>query len=147
MQDIKTFLKKYNFSANKLLGQNFLINDEVLEKIVEAADLKTGDEVLEIGPGIGNLTKLLAKQSVYVLAVEKDQRYFPILKDQLGKNLMAHTRTPKTASNVELFLQILLNLIFKNYLNQNIKLLQIFHITFQEKLLRCSCLQKISLQK
>ena len=102
MNNIIEFLKKYNFTANKLLGQNFLINEMTLEDIVDAAQIKAAEEILEIGPGIGNLTKLLAEKAGYVLAIEKDQRYFPILKDQLGEHLMAHGRTPKSKANVEL---------------------------------------------
>lgn len=98
---IKEFLKKYNFFPNDLLGQNFLVNEIALQDIVDAAEIEPGDEVLEIGPGIGNLTKLIAEKAAYVLAVEKDPRYFPILKDQLGEKLIPHTRTPKSSASVE----------------------------------------------
>ncbi len=102
MEDIKSFLKKYGFQPNHLLGQNFLLNELTLEKIVEAAELKPNEEVIEIGSGIGNLTKLLADKAGLVLAVEKDERYFPILKDILGDSLQSHTKTPKSKSNVHL---------------------------------------------
>lgn len=102
MKDIKEFLKEYKFKPNDLLGQNFLINESILEQIVLAAEVSSSDDVLEIGSGIGNLTKLLAKTGANVLAVEKDERYFPILKDQLGEYLQTHTKTPKSKANVKL---------------------------------------------
>jgi 16S rRNA (adenine1518-N6/adenine1519-N6)-dimethyltransferase len=102
MIDIKDFLKRYNFRPNSLLGQNFLFNDWDLDKIVSAAEIKKGEQVFEIGSGIGNLTKLLAEQADFVLGVEKDERYFPILKDVLGTHLRSHTKTPKSISNVEI---------------------------------------------
>ena len=86
--DIKSFLKSHGFTPNDLLGQNFLVDDDALEKIVGAADIHRNDEVLEIGPGIGNLTQLLAAKSDHVLAVEKDERYRPILAEVLrGTNV------------------------------------------------------------
>jgi 16S rRNA (adenine1518-N6/adenine1519-N6)-dimethyltransferase len=87
MQDIKLFLKKYGFQPNHLLGQNFLLNELTLEKIADAAEIQPEDQIMEIGSGIGNLTKLLAEKSAMVLAVEKDERYLPILKDELGGQL------------------------------------------------------------
>ncbi len=78
--DIKNFLSRYGFTPNQLLGQNFLVDEVALEKIVAAAAIKPKDEVLEIGPGIGNLTALLAKKTEHVLAVEKDERYADMLK-------------------------------------------------------------------
>jgi len=101
-EELKIFLRGYNFRPNNLLGQNFLLDEEVLEQIADAAELSGRDQVLEIGPGIGNLTELLAARAGLVLAIEKDQRYFPILRDRLGDKLMAHTRTPKSSANVQL---------------------------------------------
>jgi 16S rRNA (adenine1518-N6/adenine1519-N6)-dimethyltransferase len=80
---IKNLLKAYGFQPQKWLGQNFLINKRVLKKITEAADLKPGDVVLEIGPGIGTLTGELAKRARKVIAVEKDSRMTGILHELL----------------------------------------------------------------
>lgn len=87
-EEIKKILKRYQLRPNDLLGQNFLWDQSVIEKIVQTADIKAGDNILEIGPGIGNLTKQLAKKAEYVLAVEKDRKFFQILKDQLGQYLI-----------------------------------------------------------
>ena len=102
--DIKNFLKKYNFRPNDLLGQNFLIDEIALQDIVDQAELSKDDQVLEIGSGIGNLTKLLTEQAGFVLAVEKDQRYLPILRDLLGKDAFANQadkETRKQPTNVQ----------------------------------------------
>ena len=80
---IKNLLKKYQTRPSKRLGQNFLIDKRVLKKIIEAADLKPGDLILEIGPGIGTLTKELAKKVKKVIAVEKDSKMIEILKETL----------------------------------------------------------------
>ncbi|MFH0905118.1 MAG: 16S rRNA (adenine(1518)-N(6)/adenine(1519)-N(6))-dimethyltransferase RsmA [bacterium] len=77
---IKSLLTHYNVSAQKSLGQHFLIDREVLEKIVEAADLSKHDFVVEIGPGFGTLTFPLAEAAGRILAVETDKRIINILK-------------------------------------------------------------------
>jgi 16S rRNA (adenine1518-N6/adenine1519-N6)-dimethyltransferase len=81
--EIKNFFKKYKIFPKKWLGQNFLISKEVLRKIVEAAEISKKDKILEIGPGIGNLTIELAKRAKKVIAVEKDKRMIEILKENL----------------------------------------------------------------
>ena len=78
----KFILKKYKISANKSLGQNFLINDSVVNKIVESAQINKEDLVIEIGPGLGNLTELLLQKAGKVIAIELDQRMLKILKDR-----------------------------------------------------------------
>jgi 16S rRNA (adenine1518-N6/adenine1519-N6)-dimethyltransferase len=77
-------LEKYGFSFKKSLGQNFLIDSNILTKIVAAAELSADHGVLEIGPGIGALTEQLALASKHVVAIELDQRLLPILADTLS---------------------------------------------------------------
>ncbi|WP_018131792.1 16S rRNA (adenine(1518)-N(6)/adenine(1519)-N(6))-dimethyltransferase RsmA [Effusibacillus pohliae] len=74
---------RFRFQFKKQLGQNFLIDANILGKIVEAADLSKADGALEIGPGIGTLTQALAEQAGIVVAVEKDDRLIPILSETL----------------------------------------------------------------
>lgn len=69
-------------SPKKSLGQNFLINAGILEKIVNAAELNLDDTVLEIGPGTGNLTKLLSEKAGRVIAIEKDYRLIEELREK-----------------------------------------------------------------
>ncbi|WP_322925170.1 16S rRNA (adenine(1518)-N(6)/adenine(1519)-N(6))-dimethyltransferase RsmA [Paenibacillus campi] len=80
----KEIINKHGFSFKKSLGQNFLIDSNILNKIVDAADLNEQRGALEIGPGIGALTERLARQAHHVTAVEIDQRLLPILQDSLG---------------------------------------------------------------
>ncbi len=71
-----------NIKAKKSLGQNFLINQQVLDIIVNAADIKATDTIFEIGPGTGNLTAKLLNTQAKVIAIEKDQRLKVILNDR-----------------------------------------------------------------
>jgi 16S rRNA (adenine1518-N6/adenine1519-N6)-dimethyltransferase len=80
----KDILKKYGFSFKKSLGQNFLIDTNILKKIVSFANLTEDSGAIEIGPGIGALTEQLARTSKKVVAFEIDQRLLPILKDTLS---------------------------------------------------------------
>ena len=81
----KEILAKYNMSAKKKFGQNFLIDSAVLENIVEAAGVGSDDCVLEIGPGIGTLTQYLAEAAGRVVAVEIDKGLIPVLADTLSE--------------------------------------------------------------
>ncbi|MBQ6550226.1 MAG: 16S rRNA (adenine(1518)-N(6)/adenine(1519)-N(6))-dimethyltransferase RsmA [Lachnospiraceae bacterium] len=76
-------LKKYDFIFSKRYGQNFLIDEHVLGKILRAADITKEDAVLEIGPGIGTMTQALADAAGQVVAVEIDEKLLPILSDTL----------------------------------------------------------------
>ena len=76
--------QKYNFTPRKDLGQHFLIDPRILEKILEALHLENEDEVLEIGAGTGTLTEKLAQEKVHVLAVEVDKVLCRILEDRLS---------------------------------------------------------------
>lgn len=81
---IKKILSKYGFTFSKALGQNFLIDPDVCPKMAKSlnADDKTG--VLEIGPGIGVLTKELGKVAKKVVSIELDKRLLPVLEETLG---------------------------------------------------------------
>ncbi|XOB41261.1 MAG: 16S rRNA (adenine(1518)-N(6)/adenine(1519)-N(6))-dimethyltransferase RsmA [Candidatus Nealsonbacteria bacterium] len=80
-KDVKNLLKSYGIRPSKAFGQNFLVNEKAFEKIIETAELSKKDLVLEIGPGIGNLTLKLAKKTKKVIAIEKDKRMCEILKN------------------------------------------------------------------
>lgn len=77
-------LQKYNFRFQKRYGQNFLIEDGILQKIMDAAQIGKEDCVLEIGPGIGTMTEYLAECAGKVVAVEIDKNLIPILKETLA---------------------------------------------------------------
>jgi len=77
----KELLKKYNLHPNKRLGQNFLVEESIVEKLLEAAAIKNTDTVVEVGAGLGVITTELARRAKKVIAVEKDKNLIPILRD------------------------------------------------------------------
>ena len=83
-QNTIAVLQKYNFNFQKKFGQNFLIDTNVLDKIICSAQITKEDCVLEIGPGIGTMTQYLAENAREVVAVEIDKALIPILEDTLS---------------------------------------------------------------
>ena len=81
----KQIIEKYGFKFSKSLGQNFLIDENILYKIINGAEVTNEDVVLEIGPGIGTLTQALAERAKKVAAIEIDKALIPILKDTLSQ--------------------------------------------------------------
>jgi len=82
--DIFPLIQKYHVQPKKSLGQNFLVDPNGLNKVLQAAQLNPEDTVLEIGAGLGSLTYLLAQQAKYVVAVELDKRLIPPLTEVLA---------------------------------------------------------------
>lgn len=78
----KFIMKKYGITANKSLGQNFLINENVVSSIVDSSNINSEDLVIEIGPGLGTLTEALLENAGKVIAIELDNRMINILKDR-----------------------------------------------------------------
>ncbi len=79
----REILQNHNLKPRKGLGQNFLADERILGKIINAAEINSGDTILEIGPGTGILTKELAKYAGKVVAVEKDKKIIGLLKENL----------------------------------------------------------------
>lgn len=86
MLTIPEIIKKYGILANKKLGQNFLMNEEICKKIALAGDVSKDDLVVEIGGGLGSLTRFLIGNS-RLLVIEKDANFIPILKNEYTQNL------------------------------------------------------------
>ena len=84
LEETRFLMKKYHIKANKSLGQNFLISNEVVEKIVDCSDISKDDLVIEIGPGLGTLTKELLEKAGKVVAIELDKKMLSILKDRFS---------------------------------------------------------------
>ena len=84
MNSIAALLRSYDLHPKKGLGQHFLADQAALDRIVAAADLTPADTVLEIGPGLGTLTRLLAEQAGRVVAVELDDRLAAVLAERLA---------------------------------------------------------------
>jgi len=112
-KDIKKLLDNYSALPKKGLGQCFLTSEKTFEEIIKAADLKPNDIILEIGPGIGNLTLRLAERVREVIAVEKDPKMCEILKDVLE---------PQKIKNVEIIQEDILRLDAKRYPLGNYKI-------------------------
>lgn len=83
-EETKNIMKKYKIKAKKNLGQNFLINNEVIETIVNCSEISKDDMIIEIGPGLGTLTKHLIEKAGKVLCIELDTRMVEILKDRFS---------------------------------------------------------------
>ena len=82
LEETKLIMKKYNIKANKNLGQNFLISNEVVENIINCSQIEDDDMVIEIGPGLGVLTKYLLQKAKKVICIELDPKMIRILKDR-----------------------------------------------------------------
>lgn len=81
-EETKFLLDKYHIQASKRLGQNFLIDENVVEDILKAAEITREDLVIEIGPGLGTLTSALLEKAKKVVSIELDDRMLEILKDR-----------------------------------------------------------------
>lgn len=110
--ETKLIMKKYGIYANKSLGQNFLINEDVVSTIVESASINKDDLVIEIGPGLGTLTRELIDKAGKVICIELDRRMIEILMDRFSEE-----------SNLELInedvLKVNLNELIKTQKEQN----------------------------
>ncbi len=84
LEDTQFIMKKYKIKANKSLGQNFLINQNVVDKIVESSNISKEDLVIEIGPGLGTLTKELLERAGKVICIELDKKMIKILQDRFS---------------------------------------------------------------
>lgn len=80
----KEILDKNGIQLKKSLGQNFLVDQNIIDKIIASADLTSNDHVIEIGPGIGSLTQRLAEEAKEVWAIELDERFIGILEENLN---------------------------------------------------------------
>ncbi|ASE58001.1 16S rRNA (adenine(1518)-N(6)/adenine(1519)-N(6))-dimethyltransferase RsmA [Staphylococcus saprophyticus] len=79
----KALLNQYGFNFKKSLGQNFLIDVNIIHNIIDASDIDEQTGIIEVGPGMGSLTEQLAKSAKKVMAFEIDQRLIPVLKDTM----------------------------------------------------------------
>ncbi|MGH4117813.1 16S rRNA (adenine(1518)-N(6)/adenine(1519)-N(6))-dimethyltransferase RsmA [Clostridium sp.] len=131
---ISEVARKYDFRFKKGLGQNFLIDDSVLEDVVDGAEVNDEDFIIEIGPGFGTLTRALLKRAKKVCAIELDEKLFPILEEELKdfnnfelihkdalkvdfNELMGDEKSVKLVANLPYYLTtpIIVNLLTKGY--------------------------------
>jgi 16S rRNA (adenine1518-N6/adenine1519-N6)-dimethyltransferase len=83
--NVAALLRTYHLNPKKGLGQNFLIDQTALQRVVDAAEIEENAVVLEVGPGLGSLTRILAARSQKVIAVELDQKIIPILEQVVAQ--------------------------------------------------------------
>lgn len=119
LEETKFIMKKYNIKANKSLGQNFLIDFNAISKIIEGSNVNKNDLVIEIGPGLGTLTKFLLEKANKVICIELDKKMIQILEDRF-----------KLYNNFELLHNDILKVDLKSIIkkekeNQNIKQVKI----------------------
>ena len=84
IQETKFLMKKYHITANKNYGQNFLIDETIVEAIIESANISKDDIIIEIGPGLGTLTAHLLEKAGKVICIELDKRMLDILNDRFS---------------------------------------------------------------
>ena len=107
IEETKFIMKKYNIRANKSLGQNFLISEQVVNEIVESSKIDKEDLVIEIGPGLGTLTKYLLEKAGKVIGIELDKKMVEILQDRF-----------KLYNNFELYQQDVLKIDLKHLIKK-----------------------------
>lgn len=110
IEETKFILKKYHITANKNYGQNFLIDENIVNKIVESADISKEDLVIEIGPGLGTLTSSLVEKAGKVICIELDKKMLAILNDRFS-----------LYENFELINDDVLKVDLKSLLDENLK--------------------------
>lgn len=84
LQETKFIMKKYNITANKSLGQNFLVSEEAVDSIVNSANITKEDLIIEIGPGLGTLTQRLLEKAGKVICIELDTRMVNIITERFS---------------------------------------------------------------
>ncbi len=84
LQETNFIMQKYHIFPNKKYGQNFLINENIIDEIVERSEISNEDLVFEIGPGLGNLTKKLLEKAGKVIAIEIDKNLLPLLEERFS---------------------------------------------------------------
>lgn len=114
-------LHKYKIQANKSLGQNFLVNDNVIDEIIRSSNIDKQDLIIEIGPGLGVLTNRLLQESNNVVAVELDKRMVNILKDRFAQNINDQAESKLEIINEDILKINLNQLIAEKRKNQEIK--------------------------
>lgn len=115
LQKTKELCRLYNITPARTKGQNFLIKEEIYDKIIEAAELKKDDTVLEVGPGLGFLTAKLAARVKKVIAVELDDKLAKVLNSHLVATEPPSGSIFKGIKNVEVVNENILEFSIFNY--------------------------------
>jgi len=108
--EVTRLLVKYDFKCRKSLGQNFLIDQNILKIIIHSLEPEKEDCILEIGTGIGTLSAFLSTQIKQVISIEKDRKLIPLIKENLSP-----------FNNIEIIIEDIMNFNFNKFLQENIK--------------------------
>lgn len=108
--EVTRLLAKYDFKCRKSLGQNFLIDQNILKIIIHSLEPEKEDCILEIGTGIGTLSAFLSTQIKQVISIEKDRKLIPLIKENLSP-----------FNNIEMIFEDVMNFNFNIFLQENIK--------------------------
>ncbi|WP_400254712.1 16S rRNA (adenine(1518)-N(6)/adenine(1519)-N(6))-dimethyltransferase RsmA [Spiroplasma endosymbiont of Cleonymus obscurus] len=117
MENPKKILKKYDLHAVKKFGQNFLINNNIIDKIVKTSNFKDEDGIVEIGAGIGHLTNKLLSTAQKVVTIEIDKKLIPVLEKELNEY-----------KNLKIINDDFLNLDLKKIINEEFAINQKIHV-------------------
>lgn len=117
-EETQLILHKYKIQANKSLGQNFLVDDNVIDEIIRCSNIDKKDLIIEIGPGLGVLTNRLLQESNNVMAVELDKRMVSILQDRFKLNINGQTESKLEIINEDI-LKIDLNQLIAEKKSKN----------------------------
>lgn len=117
-EETQLILHKYKIQANKSLGQNFLVDDNVINEIIRCSNIDKKDLIIEIGPGLGVLTNRLLQESNNVMAVELDKRMVSILQDRFKLNINGQTESKLEIINEDI-LKINLNQLIAEKKSKN----------------------------
>ena len=109
-EETKFIMKKYNITANKNYGQNFLIDEQAVDSIVKSAEISKDDFIIEIGPGLGTLTSKLLEKAGKVICIELDKKMLDILNDRF-----------KLYDNFELINNDVLKVDLQSIINENLQ--------------------------
>lgn len=112
-------MKEYGYFPKKEFGQNFLVDPSTPEMIIRKSEIEKGSNIIEIGPGLGALTKAASRQGDFVFGIEKDKRLIPILEKELEKELCSNVKIINQ-DILKTDLETLLSTEKKNYLIGNL---------------------------
>lgn len=124
-EETQLILHKYKIQANKSLGQNFLVDDNVIDEIIRSSNIDKQDLIIEIGPGLGVLTNRLLQESNNVIAVELDKRMVNILQDRFMLNINGQAESRLEIINEDILKINLNQLIAKKRSQTEIKQVKI----------------------
>ena len=114
-EETQLILHKYKIQANKSLGQNFLVDDNVIDEIIRSSNIDKQDLIIEIGPGLGVLTNRLLQEANNVIAVELDKRMVNILQDRFILNI-----NDQAESKLEIINEDILKINLNEIIHQDI---------------------------